>query len=723
MTISSTENCYAYSYPMLTLQYGTAIFTPSDSLGILLQKMGLHNSNYLRTTIKRHHSFCLTAHGASYTTKAALPTKGKTKMETAKTIWKKKRHAGALSRGTFVVAWAMLTTCTPILFAQAQDNWPEPSVALYDCNTSAASGADSSQQAALNSASKLIFQDIVSDSSTREVFLISLGFADTTSSDFSSVAGYFTLPDTSVPTDFDFAIGSKITGSGGSYALTDSIENGQTFAHAADGIATIGSATSDNVKAACSSAVQQILPLETKIQSYEETLKATNPLLTINPQIEVSPNVLKLPLNGSTGVNITATDCDGAPIANRLFSLDASLGSLSTSSVKTDGNGKASVNYTAGSSKGVAIITATLQNLMSVTRDTISPSGSASILTGDIDTTNLWVLEFDLHRSGAGYIDQVDQDLLYMGQSYGSSWQQSTSFYVQSAHGKFIGSPNGKQNTEFDFTDTTLSISGIFFTHNFSKSTYSDATGQNCPHDPWDMSGSSQSYVAKVDSTHQGSASFSYSTDPNGLFAFNLAVPCTMVDEYAYDWDLEGTWDNGDCKTNQDNQSSHSGSKLDLTAGITYYGIGAVPGLTIIPSYADSVITGYTIIVNYATTFYGSDGSFNLYMDECTATLKPFSSITAVRSVEPPKGFFLAQNYPNPFNPSAVISYYLPVNSFVTLKVYDVLGREVETLVNKNEAAGYKSVTFDGSKLSSGVYFYRLEAGAYHDTKKLLLLK
>ncbi len=647
-------------------------------------------------------------------------------METAKTIWKKKRHAIALSRGIFVVAWAMIITCIPILFAQAQDNWPEPSVALYDCNTSAASGADSSQQAALNSASKLIFQDIVSDTSTREVFLISYGFADTTATDFSSAAGYFPLPDSSDTSadvlDYDFVIGSKITGSSGSYTLTVSIEDGQTYAHVADGIAAIGSATSDNVKSACSSAVQQILPLATEIRAYEERLKAANPLLTINPQIDVSPGTLKLSLKGSTDVNITATDCDGAPIANRLFSLDASLGSLSTSSVETDGSGKASVNYTAGSSKGVAIITATLQNLMSVTRDTISPSGSASIVTGDIDTTNLWVLEFDLHRSGAGYVDQINQDNLYMGQQYGSSWQQKTSFYVQSAHGKFMGSANGKQNTEFDFTDSTLSISGIFFEHEFSKSTYTDATGQNCPHDPWDMSGSTLSYVAKVDSTHQGSASFSYSTDPNGPFLFNLTIPCTMVDDYGYDWDLAGTWDNGDCKTNQNSESGH-GSKFNLTAGITYGGIGAVPGLTIIPSYADSVITGYTIIVDYSTTFYGSDGSFNFYIDECTATLKPFSSITAVRSVEPPKGFFLAQNYPNPFNPSAVISYYLPVNSFVTLKVYDVLGREVKTLTNGRETAGSHSIVFNADNLPSGVYFYRLQAGNYTATKKLMLLK
>ena len=84
---------------------------------------------------------------------------------------------------------------------------------------------------------------------------------------------------------------------------------------------------------------------------------------------------------------------------------------------------------------------------------------------------------------------------------------------------------------------------------------------------------------------------------------------------------------------------------------------------------------------------------------------------------------FALTNYPDPFNPSTTITDQLQKNDHVTLKVYDVLGREAATLVDENAAAGYKSVTFDASRLASGVYFYTLEAGTYHDTKKLLLLK
>ncbi len=85
--------------------------------------------------------------------------------------------------------------------------------------------------------------------------------------------------------------------------------------------------------------------------------------------------------------------------------------------------------------------------------------------------------------------------------------------------------------------------------------------------------------------------------------------------------------------------------------------------------------------------------------------------------------FELDQNFPNPFNPSTVISYQLPANTLVTLKVYDELGRLVRTLVNDRQTAGTHSVTFNASNLSSGVYFYRLTAGSYVQTKKLMLLK
>ena len=99
-------------------------------------------------------------------------------------------------------------------------------------------------------------------------------------------------------------------------------------------------------------------------------------------------------------------------------------------------------------------------------------------------------------------------------------------------------------------------------------------------------------------------------------------------------------------------------------------------------------------------------------------------SITPVIEPKPiPTAFALSQNYPNPFNPSTVIEYAVPNKVHVKLIVYDVLGRKVETLVDQEETSGTYKVLFNAGGLPSGVYFYRLQAGTYHETKKLLLLK
>ncbi len=83
----------------------------------------------------------------------------------------------------------------------------------------------------------------------------------------------------------------------------------------------------------------------------------------------------------------------------------------------------------------------------------------------------------------------------------------------------------------------------------------------------------------------------------------------------------------------------------------------------------------------------------------------------------------VSQNFPNPFNPSTTINYQIPMNNFVTLKVYDVLGKEIATLVNEEKETGIYQVKFDGSKLSSGMYFYKLTAGKSFEIKKMMLVK
>jgi hypothetical protein len=88
-----------------------------------------------------------------------------------------------------------------------------------------------------------------------------------------------------------------------------------------------------------------------------------------------------------------------------------------------------------------------------------------------------------------------------------------------------------------------------------------------------------------------------------------------------------------------------------------------------------------------------------------------------------PAEFALYQNYPNPFNPSTTIQYSVKERASVELVLYDILGRQVVVLVNEEQDAGYYKINFNAGRLASGIYFYRIQAGNFIETKKMILLK
>ena len=109
--------------------------------------------------------------------------------------------------------------------------------------------------------------------------------------------------------------------------------------------------------------------------------------------------------------------------------------------------------------------------------------------------------------------------------------------------------------------------------------------------------------------------------------------------------------------------------------------------------------------------------------NQCFLTKYRFDGVGVDPTKSIPTSFTLSQNYPNPFNPSTVIRFSVTKPSFVILKVYDVLGREIKTLVDEEKPAGTYEVTFNASTLPSGVYVYRLQAGTFIETKKMVLMK
>ena len=110
-------------------------------------------------------------------------------------------------------------------------------------------------------------------------------------------------------------------------------------------------------------------------------------------------------------------------------------------------------------------------------------------------------------------------------------------------------------------------------------------------------------------------------------------------------------------------------------------------------------------------------------MNETTEAGKKQYTTINYTGTDAPVSYELSQNYPNPFNPSTTIKYQIPEDGMVTLQIYDILGKEVKTLVNENKAAGRYEVNFDASDLATGVYLYRIKVNDFVSVKKMLLVK
>jgi photosystem II stability/assembly factor-like uncharacterized protein len=143
-------------------------------------------------------------------------------------------------------------------------------------------------------------------------------------------------------------------------------------------------------------------------------------------------------------------------------------------------------------------------------------------------------------------------------------------------------------------------------------------------------------------------------------------------------------------------------------------------GISWIQQFSPHVPNGISFINNFTGYIVGNDGV--IYK---TTNAGGLNVGVQQNSIVIPANFSLSQNYPNPFNPSTVIRYQLSVAGFTTLKVFDLLGKEVATLVNEKQPAGSYAVDFNSAEynLPSGIYFYTLNAGEYKETKKMVLVK
>ncbi len=347
-------------------------------------------------------------------------------------------------------------------------------------------------------------------------------------------------------------------------------------------------------------------------------------------------------------------------------------------------------------------------------------------MVGSPDLSYKWKLDFNFNYQSTSF-----SDTLATG-DFGTSWGQTGGVTIATASGSAIIDMNVYDGGFSYEIDSVLWAVSKKFSHSLSK-TSNISSDQNCPPDPWELKGNTQNGTSLNDSvTIPGTLYLS----TGGKISYE-----TLISEYYnggssyYDWQRGNVSDGqGGCRT----QSTYQTGSLNQIAPFLGLYDQTMKGTSIGFDGPLANPNAITVTINYDSSFITYDivaGALNQYNSlTYQAYMQPVSRlITGVHGAgaDIPKAFSLSQNFPNPFNPTTEITYQLPAASKVSLKVYDMLGREVAALVNQRQDAGTYSVTFDGSRLSSGVYFYRLvasgvgplSAGSYMATKKLVLLK
>ena len=225
-----------------------------------------------------------------------------------------------------------------------------------------------------------------------------------------------------------------------------------------------------------------------------------------------------------------------------------------------------------------------------------------------------------------------------------------------------------------------------------------------------------------------------YETSPNPAFSGNVQGICpsgwhiptktefqTLI--YAVNNDGNALKAIGQGATNTSGFSAFFAGQYDFLSN-GYNNLGGVNYFWSSTEYRANPKLSYLMILSYADSYVGF-GLTNKYTGFSIRCLNnnSFTSVEGDNEKGLPANYSVSQNYPNPFNPTTTINYSVPKQSIVTIKVYNVLCKEVATLLNENKPAGNYSVQFKAKKLVSGVYFYRMESCSYTESKKFVIIK
>ncbi len=503
----------------------------------------------------------------------------------------------------------------------------------------------------------------------------------------------------------EYLIWGELDSSGGKYHFHVYLEDGYSRDRISSGEADFK--TADKADSAASAAISAIEPVFGYVRTYQLALRDSIPNMALKPKVTVIPSGTDLNGNQTIPVTFQVTDCDGTPLKNVSLFIGASQGSFDNSTVTTGANGQATANFTADNVTDVGTLKAMYYPYITPTRKQKSASGGAIVY---INNPNKKIWEMDITGSHSFRDHTVGY---YTDPTTGA---QSVDYYSDT---NFGSSETVKQYLAAEISDSAMGTDFVYFGSGEINLTQTNKSFSSEGNDFTVMSSFTTGWAAKTED-FISSYELSGYTPPGSSPEFAL-ISEGLVDEII---ERETSSKVNDQMYQDDTTMTDSGYPDVYPSLFQTY----PPNPHVTSSFSGNA-SGYTFTGNYSfdTTDAPTPSETETISFEAhvTVSITPYKNLTPVRSPADniPRDYRLYQNYPNPFNPSTMISYDLPKASVVSLTVYDILGREVKVLIDQKQSPGKYGVKFDGTGLSSGVYFCRLSAGSYIKVMKMLLLK
>ena len=524
---------------------------------------------------------------------------------------------------------------------------------------------------------------------------------------------------------FSYLIEGTISGSPNNYTLTIYLEAAQTREVVKQ--ATFNFDDSFDPLVIGRNAFSALGPLYTSMMDFEKKKRDSGDPYAINPITTATPANTSIHLNESTPVTFVLKDCDGTLLSNRKLTLTATLGSFNPTEITTDGNGKATSTFTSDGTKGAATVKAnySYQRAYDLSGVSSSDDGTAFI---QVDQQSVWYMHGSFSYN---YDATIDQTIIGDQGTVTSHVEKVENHNVPHFKAILVPTTLGKSILHSVFKVSGWEYDGWFedFDNQFSTisggSFYSKSTSNKlcCGHVATDISPNPNFSII---GSNMG-ASIEVGADLLGggkSYDFEIAGSTVIKDEVAditCDSKLErdgmtfpemkiGTDTTYENSSHQDlggGVSNDGRSKVFLTA--VYHNPGEYYLYFVFDTTYTYTAPNYKQVIWWRQWFYA-------YLDSNTVTGVNDKNVIAPRN-------YLYSNYPNPFNPSTVIQYSLERPGDVKLVIYDILGKEVKTLVNGNQTSGNHYMTFNANGLPSGIYFYILKTANYTAAKKMMLVK